>query len=264
MGGIKMAIHLAAWFESLDHATLGRITTVQDDVLTPSGTDRFLIPDEYNNIQWAFATGLNLSGARIVTPSLEVAKSDLDVIPFTDGQDLLDTTNPSIFIPKRFIPLVPTESIEFQTSEDGSGATTTQGFVALGTTENAPMANGMIRSVRATGTTTLTADTWTAVTLTLESSLEAGRYQLVHFIALGVSVNAARFLPQGGGFRPGMFGMNGASPLQFDYASALWHQLGWYNMLEFTHITVPQIQYWATAGDTAQTVQMYVIRIGDA
>jgi hypothetical protein len=259
-----MATHMAAWFESIDQAALGRINTVQDDVLTPSGADRFLVPEDYNYIQWAYATGVNLSGARIVTPSLEVAKSDLDINPFTDGSDLLIPASPSIFIPRRHIELVPSESIELQTSEDGSGATTQQGFVVLGTRENAPMAEGMIRSVRATGTTTLTADTWTSVTLTLESSLEAGRYQLVHFVPLGVTVVAARFLPQGGGFRPGMFGMSGASPLQFAWNSSLWQTLGWFNMLEFTHITIPQIQYWATAGDTAQTVQLYVIRIGDA
>lgn len=256
-----MATHLAAWFESLDHAALGRINTVQDDVLTPSGDDRFLVPEEYNYLHWAMATGLNLSGARIVTPSLEVMKSDLDVIPFRDGADLPDTSNPAIWVPNRKIALAPSEAIEFQTSEDGSSATTTQGFVALGTRENEPMPEGEIRSVRATGTTTLTADVWTTVTLTLESSLEEGVYALVHFVPLGVSVVAARFLPQGGGYRPGMFGMSGASPLHFNYNPEMWHRLGWFKMLEFTHITVPQIQFWATAGDTAQVVQMYVVRL---
>lgn len=258
-----MATHMAAWFESIDQATLGRIATVQDDVLTPSGADRFLVPDVYNHLVWAFATGLNLTGARIVTPSLEVAKSDLDINPFTDGSDLLIPASPSLFIPRRRMELIPSESIEVQTSEDGASATTQQAFVVLGTREDAPMADGIVRSVRATGTQTLTADGWTSVTLTPESSLEAGRYQLVHFVPLGVSVLAARFLPQGGGFRPGMFGMSGASPLQFAWNPSLWHMLGWFNMLEFTHITFPQIQYFATAADTAQTVQMYVIRLGD-
>ncbi len=257
-----MATHMAAWFQNIDQATLGRINTVQDDVLTPSGTDRFLVPNDYNWIHWAFATGVSLSGARIVTPSLEVMKSDLDVNPQVDGSDLLSKASPSIWIPPRPIQLVPSESIEFQTSEDG-GTTTQQGFVVLGTAQNAPMADGPIRSVRATGTTTLTADQWTSVTLTLESSLEAGRYQLVHFMLTGVTALAARFLPQGGGFRPGMFCSAGASPAQFDWNPSLWAGLGWFNMLEFTHITIPQIQVFATAADTAQTVQMYVIRLGD-
>lgn len=256
-----MATHMAGWFENIDQATLGRINTVQDDVLTPSGDDRFLIPDEYNWIHWAYATGANLSGARIVTPSLEVNKSDLDINPFQDGSDLVEKVSPSIWIPNRKIELVPSESIEVQTSEDGA-TTTQQAFVVLGTAENAPMANGTIRSVRATGSTTLTADQWTSVTLTLESSLEAGRYQLVHFSVSGVTPVAARFLPQGGGFRPGMFCSAAASPAQFHWGAALWHMLGWFNMLEFTHITIPQIQIFATAADTVQTVQMYVIRLG--
>lgn len=258
-----MGTHMAAWFESLDHATLGRITAVQDDVLTPSGTDRFLVPGEYNYLHWAFATGLNLSAARIVTPSLQVQKSDLDINPFEDGSDLSDPINPAIFIPPRFIELVPTESLEVQTAEDGSGATTTQAFVVIGTAENAPMADGPIRVIRLDGTTTLTPDTWTTVTLTPESSLEAGRYQLVHFIMSGVSPLAARFLPQGGGYRPGMWCSSGASPLQFQWNSSLWHKLGWFNMLEFTHVSLPQLQVFATAGDTVQTVNAYVIRLGD-
>jgi len=254
--------HMAGWFESIDQASLGRITVVQDDVLTPNGTDRFLVPSAMPYIHWAFATGVNLSGARIVTPSLQVAKSDLDVIPFGDGADLLTISQPAIFIPKRYYLLDPSEDIEFQTSEDGAGATTQQGFVVLGGEDLEPMPAGEVRSIRLTGTTTLTADTWTSVTLTPESSLEAGRYTMVHFAAFGATVLAARWLPQGGGFRPGMYGMGAAAPAHFDFPTDPWDRLGWHSMLDFTHITLPQIQYFATAGDTAQTVQMYAIRTG--
>jgi hypothetical protein len=259
-----MGQHLAAWFESIDQAALGRITTVQDDVLTPTGADRFLVPQDYNYIHYAFATGLNLSGARIVTPSLEVAKSDLDILPFGQGADLLTISQPAVFIPQRPIALAPSESIEVQTSEDGSSATTQQAFVSLGTAENEPMPSGNIRSVRATGVTTVTADTWHSVTLTLETSLEAGSYTLVHFLPFGTTVVAARWLPQGGGYRPGMYGIGAAAPDHFDFPTDPWNRLGWYNMLRFTHITIPQIQYFCTAGDSAQTVQMYIIRTGDA
>ena len=259
-----MATHLAGFFGSIDSTTLTRLTTLQDDVLTPSGTQRYLVPDVYDHIQFAFATGVNLSQARIVSPSLEVEKSDLDINPITDGADLLTNADPSIWIPGRPVPLVPTESFEVTASEDGGGATTAQAFVALGTPENDPMPSGVIRSVRATGTTTMVPDGWTACTLTLESSLQAGRYTLVHFAAFGATCVAARWIPQGGGFRPGLNGFSGASPNQFDWNPSLWQRMGWYSMLEFTHITIPQIQFFCTAGDTAQTVQMYVIRTGDS
>lgn len=258
-----MPTHMAAWFEAIDQAALGRLNVVQDDVLTPSGPDRFLVPGRYKHLHWAFATGLNLTGARIVTPSLEVAKSDLDIQPFSEGGDLLNILAPSIWIPPRFIELEESENIEVQTSEDGAGATSMQAFVVLGTPENPPMPAGKIRSIRLTGTTTLTADQWTSVTLTPESTLEAGTYMMVHFAVHGVSALAARWLPQGGGFRPGMLAWNGASPNHFKWGSPLWNTLGWFSMLEFTHITLPQIQIFATAADTAQTVQMYAVRTGD-
>ncbi len=258
-----MPTHMVAFFESIDQVALGRINGVQDDVLTPIGVDRFLVPSAQNHIQWAFASGLNLTGARIVTPSLEVNKSDLDILPFNQGADLLSIVSPSIFIPPRFIEIEPSENIEVQTSEDGAGATTQQAFITLGPAQNEPMPAGKIRSIRLTGTTTLVADGWTSVTLTPESTLEAGTYMMVHFKAHGVSALAARWLPQGGGPRPGMFASNGASPDHFDWNPSLWDKLGWFSMLEFTHITLPQIQIFATAGDTAQVVQMYAIRTGD-
>lgn len=258
-----MATHMLAFFESIDQVALGRINTVQDDIVTPSGTDRFLVPREYNHIHWAFATGANLSQARIVTPRLETQKSDLDILPHADGSDLLLKASPSIWIPPRFIELDVSEGLEVQTSEDGAGATTQQAFVVIGTAENTPMPPGDIRSIRLTGTTTLTADQWTSVTLTPESTLEAGQYMMVHFMAHGATAIAARWLPNGGGFRPGMFASSGASPAQFDWNSSLWKDLGWFSMLAFTHVTLPQIQIFATAGDTAQTIQMWAIRTGD-
>lgn len=257
-----MATHMAGFFENIDQVALGPINTVRDSVLTRTGADRFLVPDEYNWIHWAFATGANLSGARIVTPSLEVNKSDLNIIPFQDGNDLVEKVSPSIWIPNRKIELIPTENLELRTSEDGA-TTTQQGFIVLGTAENEPMAAGQIRSIRADGTTTLTPDLWSPVVLTPESSLEPGRYQLVHFMCHGVTPIAARFVPQGGGFRPGMFCSAAAAPAQFHWGAALWHLLGWFNMLEFTHITFPEIEIFATAADTVQTVQMWVIRLGD-
>lgn len=258
-----MPTHMLAFFETIDQVALGRINTVQDDVLTPSGDDRFLVPALYNWIHWGFATGANLSQARIVTPRLETQKSDLDIIPHGDGSDLLLKASPSIWIPPRFIELDVSEGLEVQTSEDGAGATSQQAFIVLGTQQNEPMPAGDIRSIRLSGTTTLTADQWTSVTLTPESTLEAGTYMMVHFMAHGVSALAARWLPNGGGFRPGMFASSGASPAQFDWNASLWKDLGWFSMLEFTHVTLPQIQYFATAADTVQTVQMWAVRTGD-
>lgn len=256
--------HLAGWSESIDQAALARITVVQDDVLTPSDADRFLVPSQLPFLRHAWATGLNLSRARLVSPSLDVSKSDLDLVPRGDGSDLLALTAPQIWIPRQPIPLDASEALEAQTAEDGAGATRQTVIVSLGTEQDEPMAQGRIRAVRATGTATLTAFEWSAVTLTLESSLEAGMYQLVHFIPLGVSVIAARWLPQGGGFRPGTFGRAGASPDHFSFDPTIGDQLGWYNILTFSHITVPQIQYLAGAADTAQVVILYVIRTGPA
>jgi len=259
-----MTTHLIAWQESIDQATLGRITTVQDDVLTPDGTDRFLVPDEYNFIRWMFATGTDLTRATINAPSLAVSRSNLNIAPRQDGDNSLSLTAPQVMIPVRPIELTPTESLEAQTAEDGSGAKQTNVVVALSTAELAPMPDGQIRAVRATATVSaVVAFTWAAVTMTLESSLEPGRYSLVHFLPSSPGAIACRALPQGGGFRPGMPGLKGTETTAQDFDPSIYNQLGWYDMLEFTHITVPQFQFFTSATDTSFTIYLYVIRTGD-
>ena len=259
-----MATHLIAWQESIDQATLGRITTVQDDVLTPDGTDRFLVPDEYNYMRWMFATGPSLTRATINAPSLAVQRSNLNISPRQDGGNSLSLTAPQVMIPVRPIELTPTESIEAQTAEGGGGATQQNVVVALSTADLPPMPDGQIRAVRATATVAaVTAFTWAAVTMTLESSLEPGRYSLVQFLPSSAGCIACRALPQGGGFRPGMPGLVGTETTAMDFDPSVYNGLGWYDMLEFTHITVPQFQFFTASADTAFTIYLYVIRTGD-
>lgn len=258
-----MSTHLVAWSESIDQATLGRITTVQDDVLTPDGTDRFIVPPEYNFIRWAIATGPNLDRARIVAPSLDTKASDLDIVPRQDGSNTLTLTSPQIFVPLRPIPLDVSESLEVQTSE--SGATTRQNVViALGTQEVAPMPLGEIIVVRATGSTTLTAFAWTAVTLTFETALPRGQYAVVGMIGSSASAIAVRMHFTGGGFRPGVPGLAGTEVTAEDMDPAMMNVVMGYMFGTFTHRTLPQVDYLAGAADTSETVHLYIIKVGEA
>ena len=258
-----MSTHLAAWSENIDQATLGRITTIQDDVLTPDGTDRFIVPPEYNFIRWAIATGPNLDRARIVAPSLDSKASDLDIVPRQDGDNTLTLLSPEIFIPLRPIPLAVSESIEVQTAESG-GTTRQNVVVALGTAEVAPMPSGEIIVVRATGSTTLTAFEWTAVTLTFETSLPRGQYAVVGMIASSASAIAVRMHFTGGGFRPGVPGLAGTEVTAEQMNPAMLNLVMGYNFGTFTHRTLPQVDYLADSADSSQTVHLYIVKIGEA
>ena len=257
-----MAEHLAAWQQSIDSATLAAITNVVDDVLTRTSVTRYLVPPGYNAIRWAAASGVNLTRAQIITPSLQVRRMNTEVAPRRRGAETFALANPEIYIPPRPLLLVPGEEIEFDIAEDAAGASQNDGFVALGPAALPPMPDGDIRVVRATGTTTLVARAWTSVVLTLDSSLEAGNYALVGFIAMSATAVAARAIITGQQNRPGMPALAGAEAAAVDFEAALLNQLMYYDMGHFTHITVPAIQFFATAADVAETVYLYVIRLG--
>ncbi len=256
-----MATHLCAFQQSVDSATLVAINNVVDDVLTRTSVTRFLIPPLYNRIRWAAAAGQNLTRAQIITPSLLVRRMNPEVAPRKRGSEGFTLTAPEIFLPQRPLILVPGEEIEFDTAEDGAGATQMDGFVALSLDVLPPVPDGDIRIVRATGTTTLALRAWTSVVLTLDSSLEAGVYALVGFIAMSATVVAARAIITGQPNRPGVIGFQGAESAAVDFEAALFNQTIYYDMGHFTHITVPAIQFFAGAADVAETVYLYVVRI---
>ena len=258
-----MSQHLVAWQANADQASLTRITTVTDDVLTPDGTTRFLVPSDYNQIHWMAASGPSLTDARVVTPSLDVRRENLVVIPREDGDEQWTLTNPSISVPQRPVQLITTESIEFQTAEDG-GTTQQNGLVSLGPATPTPMPDGDIRTVVATGTTAAVAHAWTSITdLTLETSLEPGRYSLVNFFASSATAIAARVIFQGGGYRPGLPAFEGAADAAANVNAEILQRISFYDMGNFSHITVPVWQYFCQTTDSSFTVVMNIIRTGE-
>lgn len=263
-----MAQHLAGWTGSADQATLAAIATLTDQVLTPAtGTGRYLVPNEKPFLWWGMAGGISLVRAQLVTPSLGTKRESLEVIPHKRGTDeTLTKTGPELWIPPKAIPLIGTESIEMDTSEDGAGASRMTGFASFGPATLPPMPDGEIRRSRFTGTTTLAARAWSLVTLTPDVTLEPGTYQLVRAFVYSAGGVMGRFVFQGGGYRPGVPAMSGTAEgdgFDFDGDYAQLPIVG-YAMGEFTHLTIPQLEMFSISADTTETVIMDIIRTGAA
>jgi len=259
-----VATHLVAWQQSVDQAALAAINTVVDDVLTRSGATRYFVPAGYNFVRWALATGPSLTRARIFTPSLGTKRIDLEVEPKRTAANTLTLTGLEVMLPRRPYELVPGEEVEFQTAEGGAMATQMNGVVALSPAELPPMPDGDIRAIRAAGTTTLTAFAWTTVTVTPDTSLEAGTYQLVGMLPISAGAIAARAIITGEVFRPGAPGLAGTDAAASDFDRATMDDTIWYAMGEFTHQTIPQIQFFSATADTSETVYLYAVRTGAA
>lgn len=254
--------HLCAFYESLDSATLTEIDNVVDDVLTRSSAERFLVPNEFNNILWAAALGANITRAQIAAPSVGVRRMSLEVVPRVRGAAAFTRTMLEIFIPPAPIPLIASEEIAFQAAEDATGNSAVYGLVALGPKTQPALPAGDIRLIRATGATTLTANRWTTVTVTPELSLEPGRYTLIGFLPISAGCIAARALITGQNWRPGVPGIAAAEATAVNFDAERIERLEYEPMGEFTHINPPQFQFLSSSADTSEVVFMWVIRTG--
>ncbi len=257
-----MATHLVAWQQGIDSAVLAPINTIVDDVLTRTGQTRYLVPPGLNRVYWALAAGANITRAQLITPSLQVRRMNPEILPRRRGSQLLTLSGIEVFKPYRPLILTPGEELEADIAEDGAGATQVDVMACLGPDVLPPAPDGDIRIVRATGSTTLTSAAWTSVVLTLDNSLEAGTYTLIGFIPISANVLAARAIITGQQNRPGMPGLSGTEAVAADFDPARLDSLMFYNMGSFTHITVPAFQFWASAGDTTQTVFLYLVKTG--
>lgn len=258
-----MSTHLAAYFQSVDSATLTPIAVVVDDILTRPAADRFQVPTDYKTLHAAAALGPNLTRAQITTPSLEVRRETLDVIPHERGASAFTANGQRVYVPARDVDLEGTENIQFQASEDGAGATALYGLIWLKAPGVLPpMPDGDIRMVRATAGVTLTPNAWTTVSPTLEKDLQPGTYSLVGFFPSSANIIAARALFTGQNYRPGMIGIQGAEAVARNFDPEVLGHLHYYNMGSFAHTNVPQFQFLATAADTSEAVVLYVIRTG--
>src|SRR6266566_4202157 len=256
-----MTTHLVAWAQSIDTATLAAITNVTDDVLTRSGTLRYFVPGGgYNNVRWAIASGPNITRAQIVAPSLGRRRANAEIAPRKRGASTLSLGSPELFIPKRPLVLDVGEELEADVAEDAAGASQLNVLVALGLDPLPPMPDGDIRPVRATGTATLTAFAWTSVSMTLDTSLEAGVYTLVGFVPISSGIIAARARIRGQIYRPGMPGLPGAESAAADFEIAGMQDLMGYNMGTFGSNEFPEFQFFSSTADTSETLYAYVIR----
>lgn len=255
-------MHLCAFTESQDSATLVPVAAVQDSILTPSGGDNFVVPGDLNEVYAAAALGTDLTRARLRAPSLDVKRVNAEVYPHERGDDIFTLTNPKIMLPFGPLLLDPGETFGIEAAEDGVGATRAYGLVWLKKPGPlAPVPQGDVRCVRFTGATTLTANAWTACTLTLDQDLPAGEYALVGAFINGVSAIAARIIIPGQNNRPGVPCIAAASDAAARFSNAQFLKpFSGYEMGRFTNRQIPQIEVLASAADTAQNGLLWVVK----
>lgn len=244
---------LVAWSASVDQAAIAAIAAVPDPHVRVNGND-IIVPTEISNLLGAYANGVNITRAQLVSPSLrrllnpEIAPVDISALPLT----------PFRFWDLRLDPikLDGEEALDAQTAESGAGATRMNVLAWLGSGAVEPV-RGDIRTVRVTAATTLVAFSWTNAALTFDQSLPAGRYQLVGGRFNTAGALAWRAVTPGYQWRPGGIGVTADSGAESFFFRA--GNMGVWS--EFNHNTPPTIDFLSATADTSETGELDLIKI---
>lgn len=175
-------------------------------------------------------------------------------------------------------PLRPTETFNIFASQTSTGSETetvftqfTDGLVmpypAIATAPSLN-GNGMLTTVHATATTTLTANAFTLITPILDLPLPAGVYALCGARVQSAHCLAFRMRPVNEPlWRPGGVGTQTADQLEAPgqrYINALTGAIShWGVWLTFFQNTVPNVDIFSTAADTKEDIWLDLIKISD-
>lgn len=244
--------HLAAFWESLDQAGTHQelAAALGEQVLFITGDD-IRIPDDTNQVVAIAANVATAANrAELVSPSLRRG-AGFDIVPLnslTDGNVEPGTPPAIVDLRANPISLDPGESLNALTDANPTAAADQSVLVWLADGPIASLSGQPIRSVRATGATTVTAGAWSNGALTFARDLPVGNYAVVGLRAQGATLVAARLVFRGGSARPGVLGTDIESDL--DWTGFRYGGFGVFG--EFHSNTPPTFDALCNDADTAQ------------
>ena len=236
-------------------ASLTNIAGLADQTMTVNGNN-ITITAPVNNLVAAYGRGAHMTRAQIFTPSLnrlypyEIAPVDVSATP--------QQPNRFAFFPESPIGLQDEEFMQAIVI-DATAAEQADVFAWLSDGPIAPISSGEIFTARATGTTTLTAATWTNVAITFTSTLPSGNYQCVGLRAQSTGLVAARMVFPGYEWRPGVIGCTATSDLGYPTVFRFGH-LGEFG--RFKNTVPPTIDCYSLSADTSETFHLDLIYLG--
>ena len=239
-----------AWSESVDQAAIDNLAAVADQIAFTSG-DNLRAPG--NLIYGAYALGVSLTRAGLTGPSVRDKSNRIELQPI---DRVAEPSSPHPFHDyfDRPFPIVEGEQLNGQGAEDGVGATRMSAFAWVGSGID-PAPAGEVFTVRATGTTTLVAFAWSAVTLTYDATLDVGTYHLVGARFESADAIVGRIVFAQGGPRPGAIGVDAVDDK--DHMRLRHARAGSWGT--FSDANPPSCEFFAGAANAAETVYFDLI-----
>jgi len=246
-------------------AALAEVAGLADQSVAVNG-DNITVPPRNTQIIAAWAGMSNaadvLVSARLSAPSMRSRTLlDMAALEAIAAGGTLEPSSPTplnVYLNKP-IQLTPGEFLNHLQESDGTtAANLCTAIVILGDGQYGnPYAHLPIQTVRATATTTLTANAWSPCVITLDQQLEAGTYAIIGMRAQSAGAKAARLILQETASRPGVIAYDSNA----DIESPIFRNGNIGVFGTFTHNSIPQVEFLSLSADTVETVMLDIVKI---
>jgi hypothetical protein len=243
--------HTVAWSGTVATTANTKVAALSDQVVAIQNGN-FVWYDQVRYIG-LFAAAALIVRARLNVPSYRLI-APMQIRPVNGAASPIN--NPNI-MDLRDDPLsisVGEEQLVEATSSTGTSETVT--VVGIVQTNPMPTPSGQRYVIRATGTATLVASTWTDVPLTYDDTLPTGTYEIVGAECVSATIVAFRLILDQINWRPGALGLTNVQNRQ----SAMFApgELGSWG--RFRSNSLPRLQALAIAADTAETLYLHIVQ----
>src|SRR5438552_8863087 len=202
-----MAKHLLAYENALTStSTFTKMTPASDALVYIDGVNKTVQVPRANLITGFYAYGANFLLAQITTPSLKANRVNIEWgemdTTATQPINTVGAVPPFQYLGDTPIPLSMGEGLEVDYTGGGTAVGTVGVWLSDGTHQH--VSGPLIHGARATSSTTLTANAWTACSLTFDNQLPVGDYVVVGMEAFSATGVLARVAVSGSGWRMGV------------------------------------------------------------
>lgn len=250
--------HLELYSSSVAQGSLLQCNALTTGNVIPTLNNGYQVPS-LNYLAAVYGVSTNLQRIQIQARSL-LPYPYPDWVPVNRGS-AFESPVRGAFMYAHPRAMRPTEEVDAFIAQNAVGSQTVYVGVAFadGPIQPMPWAGGF--TVHGTASTTLTAGAWTSnVSITLDTNLPAGMYQLVGLRVYSATCLFARVFPRTGGqqARPGTSGVQAYDGLDAPHSrygqSGVWHT--------FPQNVLPGIDMFATSADTAEEFWLDLIPAG--
>lgn len=250
-----MQIYTALYSSSVSNAAaLQPLVAVAEQILQVSGNS-YLVHPKWPYLLGVAGLGVTLTRVQLTSPKIrDIAPYELRPVNLGTKWESPMRWDSKVNAP---IKLDGNERLDVFVTQGSAGAEIEYVMLIFGDGPYKPI-TGDVRTVRATGTTTLGAATWSTVPLTFDSSLPPGDYTIVGARMESATARAFRLIPTGGDVnnRPGGF----ANQASDDFLIDGQRRGNWGAWMQFNTTQPPSAEVYASAADSSETIWLDLIQ----